>query len=213
MKKNTATPKNFDIIDGNTLMAQEYEPLQFAVEKILPHGLFILAGSGKIGKSWLSLDLCVNVATGGSQWDFPATQGDALYLALEDNYLRLQNRLNKAMADSIDLTNLNLTTASFGINSGLLEQTHNFLATHPNTKLIVIDTLERVRDTEFDKSIYSYDYRDITALREITNAHKLTLLLIHHTRKLSGNDPLNTLSGSMGLVGSADGVLVISVEK
>ena len=53
---STTAPKVFDIIDGNTLMAQEYEPLQFAVEKILPHGLFILAGSGKIGKSWLSLD-------------------------------------------------------------------------------------------------------------------------------------------------------------
>ena len=51
------TPKAFDIIDGNTLLAQEYEPLRFAVEKILPHGIFILAGSGKIGKSWLSLDL------------------------------------------------------------------------------------------------------------------------------------------------------------
>jgi len=115
-------------------MAQQYEPLQFAVDKILPHGLFILAGSGKIGKSWLSLDLCVNVATGGSQWDFHATQGDALYLALEDNYSRLQDRLNKMIADSINLSNLNLTTASFGINSGLLEQAHNFLAAHPNTK-------------------------------------------------------------------------------
>ena len=69
MNENTSTntsntaPKVFEIIDGNTLMAQEYEPLQFAVEKILPHGVFILAGSGKIGKSWLSLDLCVNVAS------------------------------------------------------------------------------------------------------------------------------------------------------
>ena len=73
--------------------------------------------------------------------------------------------------------------------------------------------MERVRDTEFDKSIYSYDYRDITALREITNTHKLTLLLIHHTRKLSDNDPLNTLPGSMGLVGSADGVFVLEKDS
>ena len=67
MNQNTSTtaPKTFNIIDGNTLMAQEYEPLQL---KILPHGRFILAGSGKIGKSWLSLDLCVNVASGGKLW-------------------------------------------------------------------------------------------------------------------------------------------------
>ena len=83
---NQTAPKTFNIIDGNTLIAQEYEPLQYAVEKILPHGLFILAGSGKIGKSWLSLDLCVNVAAGGMLWDFSSEQGDVLYLALEDNY-------------------------------------------------------------------------------------------------------------------------------
>jgi len=86
-------------MNGNTLMAQEYEPLRFAVEKILPHGVFILAGSGKIGKSWLSLDLCVNVATGGKMWDFSSEKGDVLYLALEDNYPRLQDRLNKIKAD------------------------------------------------------------------------------------------------------------------
>ena len=88
MNENTSTntaPKVFEIIDGNTLMVQEYEPLQFAVDMILPHGVFILAGSGKIGKSWLSLDLCVNVATGGKLWDFSSEQGDVLYLALEDN--------------------------------------------------------------------------------------------------------------------------------
>jgi len=75
------TPKKiFDTIDGNTLMLQEYEPLQFAVEKILPHGLFIMAGSGKIGKSWLSLDIGTAVATGGKLWDFAAEQGEVLYL-------------------------------------------------------------------------------------------------------------------------------------
>ena len=173
---NQTAPKAFDIIDGNTLMAQEYEPLQFAVEKILPHGLFILAGSGKIGKSWLSLDLCVNVASGGKLWDFSSEQGDVLYLALEDNYPRLQDRLNKIKAAAVDISRLKLTTGSFGINSGLIEQAHNHLAAYPDTKLIIIDTLERVRDTEFDKNIYACDYRDMTLLREITNKHKLTLL-------------------------------------
>jgi len=209
---NNAAPKEFDIIDGNTIMAQEYEPLQFAVDKILPHGLFILAGSGKIGKSWLSLDIGVCVATGSSLWDFPAKQSDALYLALEDNLPRLQKRLDKIDAKALDISRLKLTTASFGINSGLIEQVNKFIEKYPETNLIIIDTLERIRDTEADKNIYSCDYRDMTALREITNKHKLTLLLIHHTRKLSDPDPLNTLSGGMGLVGATDGVLVLEKE-
>jgi hypothetical protein len=80
---------------------------------------------------------------------------------------------------------------------------------YPETKLIIVDTLERIRDTEQDKSMYSCDYRDMTALRDITNKHKLTLLLVHHTRKMYDPDPLNTLSGSTGLVGSVDGVFVL----
>ena len=44
---NQTAPKAFDIIDGNTLMAQEYEPLQFAVEKILPRGLFSSRATAK----------------------------------------------------------------------------------------------------------------------------------------------------------------------
>ena len=94
-----------------------------------------------------------------------------------------------------------------------MEQTHNHLTNYPDTKLVVIDTLERIRDTEFDKNIYACDYRDMTALRSITDKHNLTLLLIHHTRKLSDSDPLNTLSGSMGLVGSVDGVFVLEKDN
>ena len=69
-------------INGETLMGMEFEPLQFTAEKILPHGLFLLAGSPKIGKSWLALDLCRAVSTGGELWDFTASTGDVLYFAL-----------------------------------------------------------------------------------------------------------------------------------
>ena len=206
--------KTFDTINAAALMEQEFEPLRFGIEKILPHGLFILAGSGKIGKSWLALDICTAVSSGGKLWDFSTERGNVLYLALEDNYSRLQGRLKKIQAENeIDISRLELTTASFGISNGLLEQTHNFIEEYPETKLIVVDTLERIRDTEQDKSMYSCDYRDMTALREITNRHRLTLLLIHHTRKMYDPDPLNTLSGSTGLIGSVDGVHVLEKVK
>jgi RecA-family ATPase len=205
--------KTFDTINAAALMEQEFEPLQFGIEKILPHGLFILAGSGKIGKSWLALDMCAAVSSGGKLWEFSAEQGEVLYLALEDNHARLQGRLMKTETENADVTRLHLAIASFGISNGLLEQTHNFLAEYPDTKMIIVDTLERIRDTELDKSMYSSDYRDMTALREITNRHNLTLLLIHHTRKMYDPDPLNTLSGSTGLIGSVDGVFVLEKDK
>ena len=208
-----AEPKIFNTINAADLMEQEFEPLQFSIDKILPHGLFIFGGNGKIGKSWLALDMCTAVSSGGKLWDFNAEQGDALYLALEDTYRRLHGRLKKIEAEGTDVKRLHLTTAAFGINSGLIEQVHNFLAAYPDTKMIIVDTLERIRDTDQDKSIYSCDYRDMTTLREITNKHNLTLLLIHHTRKMHDPDPLNTLSGSTGLVGSVDGVFVLEKDK
>ena len=102
----------------------------------------------KIGKSWLSLDLCQAVATGGSLWDFQAEHGDVLYLALEDNYNRLQNRLKQIEAEKLDISRLHMATASFGLQDGLLEQIHNFVAANPSTNLVAIDTLEHIRNGE-----------------------------------------------------------------
>ena len=84
-----------EIITATDLRTNEIEPLGFSIESILPYGLFILAGSSKIGKSWLALDMSNCVANGDNFWNYPTVQGDVLYLALEDNNKRLQNRLNK----------------------------------------------------------------------------------------------------------------------
>ena len=202
-------PRELFTLDGNTLMARDFPPLQFAVEKILPHGLFILAGSPKVGKSWLALDLCQAVATGGKLWDYSAMSGDVLYLALEDNFNRLQNRLKKVGVDGENAANLHMAVTSHGIHDGLIAQIHDFVGRFPDTNLVVIDTLEHIRNGASDKSMYAYDYNDMNRLREITSKHKLTLLLVHHTRKASDPDPLNTISGSTGLVGAVDGVFVL----
>ena len=210
---NPNEPKTLTTLDGNTLMAQEFPPLRFSVDKILPHGLFILAGSPKIGKSWLSLDLCQAVATGSSLWDFAAQQGNVLYLALEDNHQRLQNRLRQMEVEKLDISRLHMATASFGLQDGLLEQISNFITANPGTNLIAIDTLEHIRNGEQTSNLYACDYRDMTRLREITDKHPLTLLLIHHTRKMYDPDPLNTISGSTGLIGAVDGVFVLEKAK
>ena len=205
--------KAFNSVSGNDLMLSVYEALQFVIERILPHGLYILAGSPKIGKSWLGLQMAHAVSTGSRFWEFAAMQGEVLYLALEDNYRRLQSRLKTIMSDNTDISRLYFTTASYGITDGLLEQIHSFLTDHCNTKFIIVDTLEHIRNSEYDKNMYAYDYRDMTKLREITDRYGLTLLLVHHTRKMYDPDPVNTISGSTGLVGAVDGVFILEKTK
>ena len=195
-------------------MAMEFEPLQFTADKILPHGLFILAGSPKIGKSWLALDLCRAVATGSKLWDFAATTGDVLYFALEDRHRRIQDRLKKMKAENVNLSRLHTSLTAAGLHNGLLEDINDFMSFYPQTNLIIIDTFEHIRNgSSSEKTLYSCDYRDMNHLREITNKYKLTLLLIHHTRKMFDPDPLNTISGSTGLSGATDGLLVLEKAK
>jgi hypothetical protein len=192
----------------------EFEPLQFTAEKILPHGLFILAGSPKIGKSWMALDLCRAVATGGKLWDFTCAEGTVLFFALEDRHRRIQDRLKKIQAENVSLSRLHTSLTAAGLHNGLMEDIDDFISFYPQTNLIVIDTFEHIRNGgNTENTLYACDYRDMNKLREITNKHKLTLLLIHHTRKLRDDDPLNTISGSTGLSGATDGLFVLEKTR
>ena len=148
-------------IDADTLMSTPLPVTQFIVEGLLPEGLHILAGSPKIGKSWLALWICLRVSKGSPVWDLPTMRGTVLYLCLEDSYARIQNRLFQITNDAPDT--LHFTNLSGSIGDGLENQITAFLAVHPDTNLIVIDTLQKIRDIVPDNNSYANDYRDLSA--------------------------------------------------
>ena len=206
---------NDESIDINTIRNMEHKPLQYAINSILPHGLFILAGSPKVGKSWLVLDLCIAVATGGDIWGYRADQSGVLYYALEDNWRRINDRVNQLDTENTDMSGFRVKLSAPGISTGLLEEIDKHMANYPNTSLIVIDTFEHIRNRDTAKqTLYSADYSDIKALRSVTNKYEITLLLVHHTRKMNDeNDPINNISGSTGLTGATDGNWVLEKVK
>ena len=118
-------------IDGETLMSQPLTPLNFVVDTLLSQGLHILAGSPKVGKSWLALWLAVTVAKGDPVWGMGVKQGTTLYLCLEDSTLRIQNRLFEITEDAP--ASVHFTTNSDTLGNGLEEQLRAFLAEHPDT--------------------------------------------------------------------------------
>jgi RecA-family ATPase len=204
-----------ETVSAKDLLTRPLEPLGFTIADILPHGLFLLAGSAKVGKSWLALDMSCAVANGGQLWQFPAAQGEVLYLALEDNHKRLQERLNK-VSPTCDLDtpiDVHFVTCANKLGDELAEQIGEFLDARPQTKLIVIDTLQYVRSSGKAASTYFGDYRDMDALRAIIADRKLTMLLITHTHKSKEADPLNRVVGSTGLTGAADGIFVLEKNK
>jgi hypothetical protein len=214
MQKNKQIP-NLKTITGKDLLTQPIDPINFTIDSILPHGLFILAGSPKVGKSWLALALCHAVATSGNLWDYSTTQGDVLYLALEDNRNRLQERLNKISDenDSGTATDIHFVTRVRKLGKGLDRQIIKFLDEHPQTKLIVIDTLQYIRNSSSSRGTYTGDYRDMDALRRIIAKRNLTMLLVTHTRKSDDADPVNRVYGSGGLTGAVDGIFVLEKSK
>ena len=199
--------KKLETMTAEQLQSAPYSPVPFLVEELIPEGLHILAGAPKIGKSWLALWLCLCVSQGQPLWNFATTQGEALYLSLEDSFQRIQTRLFDLTEDA-PLT-LHFAIMADTLKHGLEQQIEQFLIEHPDTKLVVIDTLQRVRSTGGDSNLYANDYQDVGLLKQLADKYHIAILLIHHLRKLHDDDPMNMISGSTGLSGAADSAFVL----
>ena len=197
-------------IDGETLMSQPLTPLNFVVDTLISQGLHILAGSPKVGKSWLALWLAVTVAKGEAVWGMGVKQGTTLYLCLEDSTLRIQNRLFEITEDAP--ANVHFTTNSDTLGKGLEEQLRAFLTEHPDTVLVIIDTLQMIRGAGYDNT-YANDYRDLSVLKHIADAHGIAILLIHHLRKETADDVFNRISGTTAISGAVDSSFTLVEDR
>ena len=202
--------KKLTVIDGETLMDMRIKPISFCIDSLLPQGVSILCGAPKIGKSWLVLDWCVRIAKGEEVWGFKTTIGTTLYLCLEDNLSRIQQRLNE-ITDEVSC-NVFFATSSCSMSDGLPEQIERFVAEHNDTVLVVIDTFQMIRNKNKD-STYANDYQEIEELKRLADKLKISLLLVHHLRKQGDNDPLNKISGTTGISGAVDTTLILDKSK
>ena len=197
-------------IDGATLMSLPLQPPNFVVDTLLSQGLHILAGSPKVGKSWLALWLAVTVAKGQPVWNLSVRQGTTLYLCLEDSQLRIQNRLFEITEDAPP--SVHFCTDSFVLGQGLEEQLEIFLSEHKDAVLVIIDTLQMIRGTSYDNT-YANDYRDLSVLKKIADAHGIAILLIHHLRKEKADDVFNQISGTTAISGAVDSSFTLVEER
>ena len=201
--------KRLQTIDGKSLMSLPLTPLNFVVDTLLSQGLHILASSPKVGKSWLALWLSVMVAKGEPVWGMSVKQGTTLYLCLEDSVLRIQNRLFEITEDAPD--SVHFCTECALIGQGLEEQVDAFIAAHPDTVLVIIDTLQMVRPTH--DATYANDYRDLSVLKRLADKHGIAILLIHHLRKEKAEDVFHRISGTTAISGAVDSSFTLVEEK
>lgn len=196
--------KNLDTISATDLLELDLQPTPFCVETLLPHGLSILAGAPKAGKSWLVLDLCIHIAKGEPLWNLPVQQSGVLYLALEDTNARIQERV-LAITDDVPAC-LYFATQASTLANGLCDQIQRHINDHPDTKLVVLDTFQLARGNTGDVS-YASDYDDVRMLKQLADELDIAILLVHHMRKRGDSDVMNMFSGTTGLIGAADALL------
>lgn len=214
-KQDVAPPPTLDTITAADLQKKDIPPIKFIVERLLPVGLNILASPPKYGKSWMVLALCLAVAIRGRFLGYTTNKCECLYLALEDSQRRLKSRMNKLLAGRQAPAGFHFATASHDMDNGLFDELEDFLKKHPDTGLIVIDTLQRVRGATYGKEgAYAADYREVGAIKAFADKHNVSVLLVHHLRKMKDDgDPFNMISGTNGIMGAADTTMVLTKEK
>ena len=198
---------HLDTITASSLLDKQFAPQHELIEGMLAPGLYILAGASKIGKSWLVLQIAHCVSMGLPLWGRKVQKSEVLYLALEDTERRIQSRLMRICGG--ETGEIAFATESEVLGRGFEEQVTNYLHKHLQAKLVIVDTLIKVREMNSRGSAYADDYATMTAFKRIAEQYGITMLIVHHTRKQEAGDIMDMISGTTGIMGCADGAMVL----
>lgn len=199
------------------LASKEFPPMRWAIPNLLPEGGTLLAGRPKSGKSWLVLQLAIAIAQGEAALKcLPVEGGEVLYISLEDGPRRLRSRLVSVLGEDPHAMpgRLHFATEWPRISDGCLDTLAAWLDAHPTTRLVVFDTLTRIRDRRGSQqggSLYEDDYDLIATLKKLGDERRVCITVVHHTRKPKEQeeDPFDQISGTLGLGGAADCIIVL----
>lgn len=200
---------------GSWLDSQDFPPLRYAVPGLIPEGLSLLVGPPKAGKSWLLLDMLLAVAAGGYTLGTikAGSRRPVLYLALEDGDRRMQDRCRTLLDRAPIPEEFHYLTH---VQPGLVLATINqFMLRTPGAALVVVDTLGKVTPPALSgESAYGRDYRVAGALKRVADTHPgLAVLVAHHDRKAAAEDFVDAVSGTNGLAGAADTIVVLARKR
>jgi len=206
-----------NIFSLKELLSWELPPTRWAIPEILPEGLTLLAGKPKLGKSWLALSAALSIAAGGVVLSAqPVTQGDVLYLALEDNARRLQARARQLLVSTTSVPcGIDFALDWPRLGEGGLASLEDYLKKHPGLRLVVIDTWARIAPPSGERrsSQYEGDYEALIPLKRLADTYHVSILAVHHLRKTGSSDVLDEITGSIGMTGAVDGTLILKRER
>ena len=213
VSKEDTTIKDLEYISAIDLQSKELPPTIYYVNNILPQGLNLICSVPKLGKSWLALDLCLSICNGSTFLGFNTKQTGCLYLALEDSYNRLKSRMNKLLDDKRAPNNFIYAINCNDLKNGFVNQIENFLKNNKDIKVIIIDTLQKIRSESKSNNAYSHDYKELSMIKKLADEKGLCIILIHHLKKGMTNDPFEKVSGTNGITGTVDTTFVLDKKN
>ncbi len=209
------------LVNARELQTMELKPINWIIENLLPEGLLILAGRPKIGKSFLALNMSLAIANGGHALGyFKANKNSVLYIPYEDNYRRLQDRINRMLAEEHyneappnlfipkDCDFPKMTIEGIDSLGKILDQ-------NKDIKLVVIDTLGRaiIRSNKRNANQFQDEYDFGASLQKIALQRHISILLVHHTTKMKYEDGYDSILGTTGLTASPDSLMLLSKDS
>lgn len=202
-------------LNGVELSSMNIKPVEFVIDGLVPVGLVILASPPKYGKSWLCLDMALSVAMGRDFLGFKTNKSGVLYLALEDRWDRLIERSGKLLNEKNLPSLFNCGIDSETLDNGFIQSLDDFLKEHPETKLIIIDTFVKIRgEAKRNESAYAVDSREAGTIKKFADNHGVAVILVTHTRKgIDPDDPFVNITGTYGVAGAADDMIVLTKQK
>jgi hypothetical protein len=202
---------SFEVSNAADLQRQEFAATKFIIPGYVAEGVTLFAGKPKIGKSWLALHACWAVATGGTTLgNIQVEQGDVIYAALEDNPRRMKGRMERLFGKTPWPRSLEFVYRMKKLKDGGITQLRGWIEAKKNPKLVIIDTLKMVRTPAAKgQSYYEADYDAVVELRELAAEFGIAIIVIHHQRKAEADDLFDTVSGTLGLTGVVDTIMII----
>jgi hypothetical protein len=197
------------------LLAEPSGEVSWTIPNLLPEGLLLLGGKPKQGKSWFALALALTIAAGSTILDaYQATQGEVLFLGLEDTERRLQARSKQLLSGMSTVpSGIEFATQWPKLDEGGLAQLEAYIQAHPHLRCIVIDTWAKVAPRIKGRSQYEEDYAALSPLKQLADTYHLSILAIHHLRKTQAHDVLDEIMGSTAIIGVVDGILILKRER
>lgn len=204
----------YEYFSAEELQNMNLLPITFFVKDLIPQGLTLICSVPKLGKSWFALQLCLAITSGQKFLKFGTNKCSCLYLALEDSKNRLKDRTTKLLGESNFPSNLYFNTNNKIISNGLISELNNFIENHEDIKVIVIDTLQKVRGISKTTNVYANDYKELSSLKTFADKYNIAIILIHHLRKgFQTTDVFDRVSGTNGITGTADTTIILSKDN